>query len=453
MADKWGPRLPPILRFHGSMRRGLVGTFFLRLATTLLSFLPSIALARLLGAEQYGIYAYIMALIALLSIPSQLGLPQLCLRQVAAYQVRSSWSKLRGILSWANKLVAYLSCFLIAVSGMAAWTLANRYDTGTLITFGLGLMLIPLRALSALRSATLRGLGYVIVGQFPEALLRPAVFLLLLLVFFAVLENQLHTSSLAMGLHLAATALSFAVGGWLLWKRLPEAVMQHAPEYESGTWLRSGTTFFFAAGLRSVSDQVPILLLGPLVGVDAVAIFLVATRGANLVSLILTVVNMVVGPTFAKLYAAGNLRKLQHVVTLSARLILGLSAPLALILIVFNRPILELLFGPEFVAGASALSILCVGELVNAATGSVGLLLNMTGHEKDSLRANAIAAVVNIVLCLSLIPQWGIEGAAVAFASSRVTANLLLSVWAFSRLQIHATALGRIFPLKDSGSI
>jgi O-antigen/teichoic acid export membrane protein len=76
--------------------------------------------------------------------------------------------------------------------------------------------------------------------------------------------------------------------------------------------------------------------------------------------------------------------------------------------------------------------------------GSASLLLVMTGHERDAAVGLGIGALLNIVLSLILIPQWGLEGAAVATTISMVAWNLLLVAFVFKRLQIHTTIFGTI---------
>ncbi|MDJ0571261.1 MAG: polysaccharide biosynthesis C-terminal domain-containing protein, partial [Pleurocapsa sp. MO_192.B19] len=54
--------------------------------------------------------------------------------------------------------------------------------------------------------------------------------------------------------------------------------------------------------------------------------------------------------------------------------------------------------------------------MVNVSTGSVGLLLNMTGNESYTLISRVSSTVLNVVLNALLIPRWGLEGAAIATA-------------------------------------
>ena len=101
----------------------------------------------------------------------------------------------------------------------------------------------------------------------------------------------------------------------------------------------------------------------------------------------------------------------------------------------FPEPILRL-FGPDFVTGAPLLRLLSIGQFINVATGSVGYLLMMTGHER-TLRLNiTLATAVNLWLCLWLIPKMGPFGAAIATAVPLALMNLLSAYFVYTKLRI-----------------
>src|SRR5688572_21812701 len=84
------------------------------------------------------------------------------------------------------------------------------------------------------------------------------------------------------------------------------------------------------------------------------------------------------------------------------------------------------LAAPEFVmnafrrefdaAGSSAFQILSIGQFINVATGSVGVLLVMSGHEREYRNVQILAACVALALSFALIPSHGAVGAAIAAA-------------------------------------
>lgn len=84
-----------------------------------------------------------------------------------------------------------------------------------------------------------------------------------------------------------------------------------------------------------------------------------------------------------------------------------------LIFLIFPKSILGI-FGEEFRTGAIALMILTIGQFVNAASGSVGYILQMTGKQRLFQYIILFASIVNAYLNFILIPQIGIVGAAIA---------------------------------------
>jgi O-antigen/teichoic acid export membrane protein len=155
-------------------------------------------------------------------------------------------------------------------------------------------------------------------------------------------------------------------------------------------------------------------------------------------------VNAALAPMISALHASGKVKELQRVVTLAARGIAFFCVPAGLVLVFAGEPILGL-FGAEFKAGYRALVILAGGQLVNALSGSVGLLTMMTGHQGRAVRVVAVCVLLNILLNAILIPRFGIAGAAAATAATTILSNLLLLVYVVRHLGINPTAftLGR----------
>src|SRR5690606_17386613 len=214
----------------------------------------------------------------------------------------------------------------------------------------LALLLLPLRALGALRAAALRGLQHNLPGQLPESLLQPGVLAGLCAAAWLLGGSGSLGAGQAMALQVAASLVAFAVGAILLVRLLPAAVRQAKALYATAGWRRSGMVLASSGSLRAANDQVTALLLGPIAGAEALGLYAVASRGAALIAFMLNAVNVTLAPSFARLHTAGDRTRLQHLVTRSARLILVASLPLALLMIVFSEELLDALFGREFAA-------------------------------------------------------------------------------------------------------
>ncbi len=432
-----GPGSPDSLKNH--LVRGSVGNLTLKICNTFLTLLTGIILARLLGAGGYGTYAYALALINLITIPTAMGLPQLVVRHTAECHVRKDYGRMRGLLIRANQLVFGLSVCMAVIAVIASLAFADRFSAAGLQTFLIALILLPLLGLTNLRMAVLRGLRYVVVGTMPEMLVRPTVFILLLLAVYFFLPHRLSPQS-AMLFQVLATGVAFGVGVFFLLHRLPGEVKGTVPVYETKVWLKSALPFMFIGTMQLINNRTDIIMLGMFRSIEDVGIYRAVVQGAGLVIFFWGAINTVMAPTISNLYSQKDLKRLQRVVTIATRTILLGTVPIILIMVIAGNWLLATLFGTEFSGGTNALRILCLGQLVNAGTGVVGLLLSMTGHERDVAIAVFISAMLNIILNLILIPQFGMEGAATATAISLAVTNLLLAWWVYKRIGILSTA-------------
>jgi O-antigen/teichoic acid export membrane protein len=103
--------------------------------------------------------------------------------------------------------------------------------------------------------------------------------------------------------------------------------------------------------------------------------------------------------------------------------VLGLTVPLAFVVIVFARPLMRT-FGPDFESGWPVLVIGALGQLVNCGVGSVGYLLLMSGNQRRLIKVQFVMAGISVLLNISLIPVLGIVGAVLAAACVNVGGNL-----------------------------
>jgi O-antigen/teichoic acid export membrane protein len=422
--------------------RSGVSSLALKLASGGIGFALAVLLARALGPSGYGLYAFVFALVSLMAIPVELGLPHLVVRETARAHAREQWGLMRGIWRWAALAAGSLAVLIALVVGALAWALADRFSGVQLATFAWGLLLVPLIALGNLAGAALRGLQHVIQGQLSELVIRPAAFLLLVAGVLLWGPGSLAADS-AMALHAAAAACALAAGAALLARERPESVMRDpVPVYETRRWLHSALPLALVAGMHLVHQYTDLVMLGLLVDNDQVGIYRVAAQAAAVVAFGLNAMNMVVAPRFAHHHATGDTAALQWTATFSARVILMLTLPVVAALALLGEPVIRLVFGPDYSSGYAALAILAVGQLGNAIFGSVAFLLNMTGHERDTARGLAVAVAVNVVLNLLLIPLLGLEGAALATTTTLVLWNVLLWRAVRRRLGIDSTAMG-----------
>ena len=425
----------------------VIGSAGLRIAGMFFGFLVGVQLARGLGVEGYGIYGLAMAIIALLTVPTEFGLPQLLTREVAAAQVAKDWARLRGILKWSGKTVLLIS--IIITVAVLIWLAVVERDFSSALSMTLiaGLFMVPLVALSNLLSATLRGLQYIVKGQFPDTLVRPASFSLLL---FLIPQVSVPLNSvLAMGLGALSAACAFGVALAMLCKHLPSETYTAIPRVQSHDWWSSAFPMAFTEGMRVLQGHLVILLLGFMVTVAMVGLFRVASSMLLLINFPTSLLNIVGAPIIARLYAQGDRTKLQRLLSWVALGMVSGTLILTLPFIIAGGFILSTVFGAEFHGANAPLLVLCSGALFNAFFGANAALLNMTGHQVRVTRASGVSIVILALASPPLIILFDAVGAAIANALAMLAWNILMWLDA-RRLLILDTS---IFPLFKSSAI
>jgi O-antigen/teichoic acid export membrane protein len=366
--------------------RGSIGTAAIKLSSTLLGVSLVVLLARVLGTEEYGTYTYVFALISVLALPSQLGLPMLVLRETAKAQAVNDWALMRGIWRWAGTVVGIFSLVLVLISILVVWKFSYRLTHNQLSTFWLGLFLVPLIALGNVRGAALRGLKKVVQGQLPEFVLRPALFAGLVLAAATFYTVEDFSAFEAMGLHVIAAAISFACGVYLLWVYRPvETVREKKVIYETRYWISSLIPLGVIAATQVANRYADILILGHWVTASEIGLYRVATQASIIVGFGFMVASMVLAPHLAHLFAVGELKKIQRLVTVTSQIMVVSSLCITLVLVLFGEEILIFFCGAEYQKAYLPMTIISLGKFATAAVGPVVMLLGTSGHERSTL--------------------------------------------------------------------
>jgi O-antigen/teichoic acid export membrane protein len=397
-----------------------------------LALLSSMALTHWLGVSAYGEYAYIMAWVTILSIPS-VGLGTLAVRETAMARSRDDTAAFGGFVRWSFVNTLWMSAALVLLGFFAVSIHATHLSPEPRPAHILGLALIPLACLQTLVGAVFRGCRRAELVVFLNEIVSPA--LMAIWAGGCLFVGFKASAAMALGGRLAALGLVLSAYALLLPRLNFRWRWQASTREQMAAWRKSLCSFALLRGINTTVERLPVLMLGFAIGPRPVALFSLASRIAETVVLTLWVVVMTVGPRLAELHARRNYREMQQLVTRSTMVISAWAVPVALGLILLGRWFLSW-FGPHFAAGYPILVVLVIGQTVNATTGTVGLVLTMGGLERMVLKIHTYGLAMTAVLCLALIPVWGSVGAAIGSTAALVFWNIALAVQLYRRLGI-----------------
>jgi O-antigen/teichoic acid export membrane protein len=130
-------------------------------------------------------------------------------------------------------------------------------------------------------------------------------------------------------------------------------------------------------------------------------------------------------PVASELYARNREQDLRGIYSAVTKWILSIVLPGFLLMALFSHSVLRILFGSEFIIGASALSILAGSFFIRSLFGLSGALLQTYEKTKVLMVCSFCTAGANFILNFLLIPIYGINGAAIATGISVLLGSIL----------------------------
>lgn len=421
--------------------KGSASSFIIQVVFAGLSFLTSVLMARFLGADGYGTYNNATAWVQILVPLASLGFGVLIVRDVAILRSQRNWETLKGFLRFSDQLVMGVSLFLIVVVFFLAEVLFSTPEKALLQrTLILASVLIPLFTLSNMRQSTIRGYEHIAHAMLPDMVIRPVSILILLILFHFILPGGLSVE-LVVVFSITAAVISLVTSS--IWQKRfsPPEIFKVEPKYEIKTWFKAALPMMVYSAFQIIQARVSLVMLGAQSTADNVGYFSAAYNLAYLLIFFLAAVSYVMGPIIARLYAAGEKERLQKAITQTVRVAFFLSLILGLVLII-GRTLILSIFGADFEVAQLALILLCVGNLLDIALGNTHVLLSMTGHEKAVALFFVIATILNIVLNLIWVPQYGLNGAVYSAFISLIFSKLGMYLFTINKLGLDPSILG-----------
>ncbi len=396
--------------------------------------------ARLLSAEQYGMYNLAVSVTTIAAAVALFGLDTTLTRQIAILKGRRDpvglWGTLQVGLGLGILFSALLTTTLFALAYPIANTLFHEPRLAPLLQ--LSCLFIPSLAMGDALAGATRGFknmrDMVIAQNFVQPIVR-----LLLVGGLALFRFNVTHAILAYGLADTVATLMLV---YYLNRHFPLSRPLRDARRDTREILSFTFPIWLTGMMSTFRGNIQTLLLGSLNTIVNVGIFAVANQLNLLGSIFHASITTSARPLIAELHDRGDWVMLHRLYQTTTRWVVLLNLPFILLMMLIPAQLLSL-FGRSFMDGAAALRILAFVSVVNAGTGMCGAVLEMTGHTTLKLINAIIRLVLSLVLNILLIPRWGLLGAAVTALVIETVANVLplIQVWFLYRLLPYSRGL------------
>lgn len=361
----------------------------------------SVIVARVLGVERLGAYAYAMGVAALFGLLPNTGISTVVTRTIARDADAGA-----GVVHAAVTAQALLAGLVLMVIPAFAAILPGQ--PVPLAYVGLAAAQLAIGTLSWPYLAALSGRARydrVAVAELAAAAGGTASLLV---------AAVLHGGVVAfLSAHVVATAFAVMVARWVAVPFLPTGRIE---VLRLGPLFREAMPFGATGALQSLYTRLDILLLGQLASVAVLGLYSAAYKPVNMTVYFGATVAGTLLPLMAKPPETGVPATFGR-----AMRGLGAAAPaMALTLSGLATPLLQLLYGSEFTAAAPILVILAWSAAANWLYAPLGVALQGRGRARLWLGSLAVGLALNAAGNLWAIPRWGAIGAAGATLVSEV---------------------------------
>ena len=414
--------------------------FLIRVVSAVMAYGAQILLARWMSTSDYGVYVYVWTWVLLLGSMMDFGISVSAQKLIPEYRTRGEHALLRGFLSGSRWLTfAVSSAVSLLLAGLVT-LLTPWIDMAAVVPLYIGCATLPAFVVANTQDGIARSHDWMRLGLMPQFIVRQT-----LIIGFTA-------GAFVLGFNLGATAAMLAsfAAVWLamlgqmivLNRRLADHVEPGAKAYDIRGWLAVSLPILLVEGFYLLLSYTDVLVLQQFRSSEEVGIYFAVVKTLALVSFIHYAMSATTAHRFAEYNAQGDKERLSAYVAHAIQWTFWPSLAATLVLLAFGKPLLWL-FGPQFVVGYDIMFIAAIGLVVRAAIGPVERLLNMLGHQHICALAYALAFVMNVVLCVALVPRWGGHGAAAATSISLAFETVLLFVIVRRRLGLHVLAFGK----------
>ena len=392
-------------------------------------FLLSLFLTNSFSAEIVGQYDFVRSFLMILSGASLLGTNQAIIYYSGILTSKKSFGSIKSIYFKMNFLIliacAILYAPLLVIDKEVINQIFNKQGAYELVS--LSLQGLVFYSITMLNIDTIRALKHTLISEGFRNIFRYTPFFIFSIILY-IIDSPEYLVLWFIYSFVVIFVISTAVVYFFLFnKNFPKSA---AHNFSSTEILRASYPMALSAISYFLMQSTDVLFISAYDTFESVAYYSIAVKLATVTALALISVNIVIAPKIASIYNDKNFYQLKLILKKATRMNVVISLPIIIILLFFSEYVLST-FGSNYILAKNALWILLIAQFFNSITGPSALYLNMTGRQKKLNGILVISLLINVVLNIILVPDFGMLGAAISTTTSFVISKTLASALVF----------------------
>lgn len=404
---------------------GSLTTLILKLGGMLLGFVVIYLISEKTGAKGVGFYNYSLTFLTLAAMILSLGMTNSILRFIGQYNNENDRHNINVVHKYMLQFITPISIF----AGVLLWFFADdlvhylNKDQNYELMFKLSGIILPVFTINQLHIEFVRGLKKLKYSEFLRNVIRPLLMIVGLLVYYNASLEIMDV----IYIFYAAIVVSTLIGALIVINNR-QVVTKTISRVQRKDIVKTSLPMMISGISSNLLSAMPVFFLDYYISQESVGVFSVAFRIASLVSLSLAIVNTFAAPKIAELYWSKQNEQLQKLIKQSSQIMFW-SAFVTSVILILGANFWLGIFGEEFKNGRIVLILMAIGQLINASTGSVGVLMNMSGKQKMLQYILLFTAIILFLCYLFFVPSTGLIGAGIISMLGAIAVNLSLVIY------------------------
>lgn len=392
--------------------------FILKVSGAGFAFFNQVVLSRNLGIEEYGSLSVYLSLANVLILFPLFGMDTGIIRSVAGFDKKV---EKKSLLASNIKIITLFLMILILIIFAFDDVIFNSFNLNKKLNVYL-IVYVALLVYSKILDGFLQGNKQTLLQNFFTQFLNNIIKFLSFVIFFQFFNDIF----IAVQIMCGAELVMLVVKSVYITRKYRDVQLEPYGKSDLREYLIYCVPLFFVSSIDMIQISLNKFFTSYLMGNSDVGLIRVFENYSTVLAMfVMPFVTM--WPLMSEYYNRGKLDELKDLFKQTTILIAFLIIPAWVTLTICNHEILAIfgINGADINNAKLIMFIFFLGTVFDAIVGPAGALLQMTKYSRISLYNTLGLLVLNIVLCIVLIPKLGLLGVAISTSTSNILINTL----------------------------